>query len=266
MKSHISKMHKVLKQEQDITVTKNHVNKEQGEPSSTDSESDKSVYKCDECDFKTINKTRFKKHIKKVHRKHPGSNSPARKKPKVASDVSKAIVDDILNKIQDKGDTEEDTDKELVKLEATSFEEQRIDEQLMDSNAQQILSDRNDQKIKDKQRKVEEEEAVKDKEIKHNMLLLQSKDCTKRKREASLKLKVINKGVKNVKLPPGFKEIPSNLRKHFPKDHVLQIIKADGLCGVSCGSSHIFAEPSQGVTFRRQINKYIVSHWPYYKK
>ena len=41
--------------------------------------------------------------------------------------------------------------------------------------------------------------------------------------------------------------------------------KPDGLCGVSCGSSHIFAKLSEARNFRRQLNKHIVSHWSYYK-
>ena len=221
MKSHIAKMHTVIKQEQ---CTNNiQAAKEQIQSSGTDSESDKCAYKCDECNFKTINKTKFKKHIKKTHR-NSGSNSPARKKPKVTSDVvSKAMVEEILNRIHDTGETEEDMDKELVKLETTSFEEQRIDEQLMDANTEKMLSDRNDRKILEKQKIADENEAAKDKDIKRNMLLLKSKECTKRKRETSIRIK----GVKNAKLSSGFKEIPSHLRKHFPEDHVIQKIKAD---------------------------------------
>ena len=61
------------------------------------------------------------------------------------------------------------------------------------------------------------------------------------------------------------KQIPDNLKKYFPEDHVILNIKADGLCGVTCGSAHIFAQPTEGKEFRIVINKYIVSHWEYHK-
>ena len=68
-----------------------------------------------------------------------------------------------------------------------------------------------------------------------------------------------------VKEPLQHRQIPDSLKEHFPKNHVLLNIKPDGLCGVTCGSAHIFAQPSEGKDFRRVINKYIVSHWEYCK-
>ena len=56
--------------------------------------------------------------------------------------------------------------------------------------------------------------------------------------------------VKSAKLPNGFEEIDINLKEHFPADHVVQLIKPDGLCGISCGSSHMFAKPEEGVYLR----------------
>ena len=145
-----------------------------------------------------------------------------------------------------------------------SFEENRMDYQIMDHIAEQkTLSDRNDLKIIEKQKKEDEEE---DKALKaKNIKLLQSQDKTKRKKEPSHKIKKRDDNVTSVKLPPGFKEVQDNLRKHFPKDHVVMKIKPDGLCGVSCGAGHLFGDPSQAIQFRRAINKYIVSHWEYFK-
>ena len=68
----------------------------------------------------------------------------------------------------------------------------------------------------------------------------------------------------SVKLPPNCKPIPAKLKEHFPDDHVILNIKPDGLCGVTCGSVHIFAQQN-GQEFRRAINKHFVSHWDYYK-
>ena len=153
---------------------------------------------------------------------------------------------------------------ELKKLETVSFEENRMDQQLMDHKVdQKTLSDRNDQKVIDKQRKADEEEveALKAK----NLQLLQSQEKSKRKSEPSQKIKKKCNNVKSVKLPPGFKEVPENLKKHFPQDHVVLKTKPDGLCGVSCDAAHLFGDPNQAIKFRRTINKYLVSHWEYFK-
>ena len=61
------------------------------------------------------------------------------------------------------------------------------------------------------------------------------------------------------------KPIPDNLKEYFPEDHVILNVKPDGLCGVTCGSAHIFAQPLQGKEFRIVINKHMVSHWEHYK-
>ena len=55
--------------------------------------------------FKTANKSKFKKHKKTTNR----PASPERKKLKLASDVSKAIVEEIIEKIQDSEETENET-------------------------------------------------------------------------------------------------------------------------------------------------------------
>ena len=73
------------------------------------------------------------------------------------------------------------------------------------------------------------------------------------------------RSIKKSKLPKGFKHIPSNLKVHFPKDHVLLVIDSDGACGISGGAAHIFADKSQGKALRREVNRHIVKHWTYYQ-
>ena len=114
----------------------------------------------------TSNKKKFKKHNKKPHENTSGSNSPARKKP---MDIPAAIVDEILNGIHDEAESDTEPNKELAKYETTSFEEQCIYEQLMDDNIEKALSNRNDEKILEKHRKAEKEEATKREEITQNL-------------------------------------------------------------------------------------------------
>ena len=135
-------------------------------------------------------------------------------------------------------------------METVSFEENRVDQQIMDT--EKFLSDRNDKKILEKRKKEAEEEMIKQVQITQNE--------PKRKRETSLKQKRTNQNAQIERLPSGFQEIADKLKKHFPKDHVFLQVKADGLCGVSCGSGHIFAQPQNGKQFRKQINKHLVSN------
>ena len=99
----------------------------------THNDNDKTVLECTRCMFKTVNKTKLKKHNKKNHNMANLSVSPARKKPKMAEDLSKGIVNDILNMIHDKYESIGETDEELKVMETVSFEENRIDQQVMDT-------------------------------------------------------------------------------------------------------------------------------------
>ena len=111
MKNHIGVEHKVAS-----SSSKRHDNNEHVNASSTDTESDKNVYKCNKCNFKTVNKKKFKKHNKKPHVNISGSNSPARKKPKTESDIPAVIVDEILASIHDQGESETEPNKEMAKF------------------------------------------------------------------------------------------------------------------------------------------------------
>ena len=62
----------------------------------------------------------------------------------MAEDLSKGIVEDILNMIHDKYESVGETDEELKKLETVSFEENQMDQQVMDTG--RLLSDQNDKK------------------------------------------------------------------------------------------------------------------------
>ena len=73
-------------------------------------------------------------------------NARQHEKLKIALDVPIAIVDEILNSIHDEGVSETEHNKEMATFETISFEEQRIDEQLMDHNYEKMLSNRNDKK------------------------------------------------------------------------------------------------------------------------
>ena len=262
MKAHITKTHIKNK-----VKTKSVKLKEEVVPSVPDNyhnNTEKDVLECSRCMFKTVNKTKLKKHFKKIHNMSNISVSPARKKPKMAEDLSKGIVDDILNMIHDKYETVGETDEELKKFERVSFEENRMDQQVMDT--EKFLSDQNDKKILDKRKKEAQEEFLRQAELNRNeSIVKKSHERPKRKREMSQKNTAQIKVAQNVKLPPGFQEIPDKLKKHFPENHVFLQVKPDGMCGVSCGSAHMFAMPQNGKQFREQINKHIVSNWTYYK-
>ena len=93
-------------------------------------------------------------------------------------------------------------------------------------------------KILEKRRKADEEEAKQEEGMKRKRVLSPKMENEKNKI-----------CVKSSELPHGFEEIQTNLKKHFPANHVVHLIKPDGLCGVSDGSSHLFAKPNEEVKF-----------------
>ena len=128
LKSHTTKMHK------DVRLgTKVETKNESTGTESTESDSERAVLKCDKCEFRSVNKAKIKKHMKKPH----ATQSPVQKKLKLAHDMSMAIVEDIIKSIQDSCEEDSETDKELKKLETVSYEEQRVDDQLMDHKVEQ---------------------------------------------------------------------------------------------------------------------------------
>ena len=169
------------------------------------------------------------------------SASPAKKKQRIANDMSKAIVQEILNQVHDLYDSGEETNHDLKQMETVSFEENRMDHQIMDTKMEEKrLSVQNDKNIRDKKKNKDEEEK------RCNKKNDQSEETNKRKREYSLTY-----SQKVTKLRNGFKEIPDNLKKYFPDDHVVLQVKPDGTCGVACGAGHIFAQPSKSKLFRK---------------
>ena len=265
MKAHNTRAHKPIiphKKEMEVNLSK----PKEHPAACLNTIGDKTVLKCAECEFKSVNKSKLKKHTKNKHSGSSESKSPERKKPRVALDLSKAIVEELLNGIHDKYETEEETDKELKKLETVSFEEKRCDEQIMDTKAEsQRLSNQNDEKILKKREEDDKNNQETQNETARNLLILKSKEGPKRKREASHRLKKKVSPAQSADLPKGFRPIPAKLRKHFPNNHVILMVKPDGLCGMSCGAGHIFAQPHKGKQFRREINKHMVANWSFYQ-
>ena len=119
-KSHFTRMHKT--KYEPFTDTE-----------ATGLQGDKTLLKCDKCNFKTVNKSKLMKHKRTIHGSVSSSSSPARKKPKLAKNVSIAILNEILDKMYDKSDSGEETITELRQMEFASFEENRVDQQIMDT-------------------------------------------------------------------------------------------------------------------------------------
>ena len=203
--------------------------------------------------------------MQKPHEKLADSKSPAKKRAKTTMDLSEEIVEEILNLIHDKTESKQELDDQLTNLEKVSFEENRVDQQLMDAKSEEKrLSDQNDKKILEKQKEAEEKKLQKESQMNRNKaILLKAKETSIRKKELSNKHTKNPKGSKNNKLPNGFSEIPAKLKKYFPEENVILHVRPDG--GVSCFSAHMFAQPHKGKHLRREVKKHMVSIWDYYK-
>ena len=136
----------------------------------------------------------------------------------------------------------------------------------MDTKTEEkILSNLNDKKILEKRKVYEEQELNRKTASDIKEADLNKPKEAKRKREVSTAVTNKPKDISKPNMRQGFKELPDRLKKHFPKDHVVLLVKPDGTCGVACGAAHIFAQASKAKQFRREISKHIVANWAFYQ-
>ena len=211
--------------------------------------------KCENCDFTDHDKINLRAHMKQSH-----SN---------LLDLSSESVE------TQQADTNNVNDEPLLKLEKTSWEEKRVDDQLMDADSNDKKETNDDgQEItlteiidfRDEQtQKREQERANNSEEVKKNKVmetnqnqLSQKKSSRKRKKKSTLQA--------NNKLPDGLRHIPDNIKHLTNDDDLILSIVPDGSCGIRAGAAHIFEDQNLGSRFRSVINTHIIDRFSVYSK
>ena len=195
---------------------------------------------CDHCEYTDHSKTNLRKHIKTEH-------TPIR---------NESIQ--FMNKATSNEDT--DTENVLINLEKTSWEEKRVEDELMDINntiREEPTSHEAEEPMEIGSQQIIDE-VNKSNEIEKNQTKL-SKRKRKRKKLSTLE------SIRNT-LPDGLKPIPENIKHFTSQDSLILSIKGDGACALNAASAHIFEDQSQGRRFRSILNNHMERKFPFYSQ
>ena len=213
--------------------------------------------KCEVCDYTDHNNAKLEDHIKVNHDE---------------SQQSQQLPMDTQSTLNDSKNLT------LNELEIDSWEEKRVDDQLMDTEPrkeetndgqkteeEEIIARSNyrDEQIIKKNKVIEEREELqrmqrKNSEDTNSSMKKSSRKKKKRKRD-------LTENTQSESLPAHLKNIPDNI-KHFAKnDDLILTIVPDGACAPRAGAAHIFEDQNEGIRFRSVINTHIADRfWDYY--
>ena len=220
---------------------------------------------CTVCDFVGKDEMNLKRHKRDEHSILTVSTSPPLKKKKVTSNQGFDKIEEMDIDI-----SEEDIKDLSFKLEDMDFgteEHEHIDR-----------TDMMDEKIKAKQRKIEEEEREFQKRI-------QSKEMKKKKQE-DIELERIKKLNKQRKQElkdkkkkrrkknslrnsndlqhskiPNIRPVPRNCAHLVKKDDLVYTVPGDGSCGPNSATAFLFEDEVFGPKLRKRMNKHMAKHW-----
>ena len=165
-----------------------------------------------------------------------------------------------MNKAISDEDTDTDTENVLINLEKTSWEEKRVEDELIDINntiREEPTSHEAEEPMEIESQQIIDE-VNKSNEIEKNQTKL-SKRKRKRKKLSTLE------SIRNT-LPDGLKPIPENIKHFTSKDSLILSTKGDGACALNAASAHIFEDQSQGRRFRSILNNHMERKFPFYSQ
>ena len=165
-----------------------------------------------------------------------------------------------MNKAISDEDTDTDTENVLINLEKTSWEEKRVEDELIDINntiREEPTSHEAEEPMEIGSQQIIDE-VNKSNEIEKNQTKL-SKRKRKRKKLSTLE------SIRNT-LPDGLKPIPENIKHFTSKDSLILSTKGDGACALNAASAHIFEDQGQGRKFRSILNNHMERKFPFYSQ
>ena len=213
--------------------------------------------KCEYCEYTDDSKAKLKNHIKTIHEDSELSQPP----PMDTQSTQNETNDDTLNE-----------------LEINSWEEKRMDDQLMDTETRdedikekkkeedaEIIARSNyrDEQIKKRARETEENEKFEriQRENSEKNKSSQKKTSTRKKKRK----KNLPGNTNTDLLPAHLKCIPDNIKHLTERDNFILKIVADGACAPRAGAAHVFEDQNKGIRFRSLINAHISDRfWSYY--
>ena len=187
-------------------------------------------FQCDTCIKKFDAREKLNVHMDECHKKSDRFHKTVTLTPAKSSDII-----DLSATLEE---MPEDIEIILKNLETKSFEERRVDDQMMDT----------------------EEENVDSLEKEANYIEgVDEKEETKEETHKSKRLNDLDS------LPTNLTEIPTVFKAFVNDGDMMMKVDGDGLCGINCGAAHIFGDPREGRKFRKVINRHIVDRWAFYR-
>ena len=262
---------------------------------------------CKECDFIATDKQQLRRHRRDNHGVVSESTSPPKKKKKCPSNISPEepmVIDtesmnygeDVMMKRKkeehdikteskfppgdgDDSKSEENDGENFADL-SSKLEDMEIDND--DSDTISLLEERSDnmdKKVKEREKKLRDEELIKEKNKKEseakkkreNKLKMEIhkkekkqkkqriKDAKKKKKKVSTaKVGMKDEVISNI---PNIRNVPENCRHLVNKDDVLYLVPGDGCCGPNCAAAFLFKDEVYGPKLRREMNIFFADHW-----
>ena len=197
-------------------------------------------YKCDHCEYKDHSTINLRKHIKTEH-------TPIKNESIQSMDIAKS-------------DEDTNTENVLTNLEKTSWEEKRVEDELMDisSTIRKEPTSHEAEEVMEIENQHIIDEVNKSNEIEKNQTNL-SKRKRKRKKLSTFE------SIRN-SLPAGLRPVPENIKHFMTQDSLILSIKGDGACALNAASTHIFEDQSQGRKFRSILNNHMERKFSFYSQ
>ena len=273
--------------------------------------------KCGKCSKEFGHEDDLEEHVKTIHE---SIKLPASKKFKI-SNISKETDEDsagiedgqsVMNR-ESNENLNAQAETELEQLEKKSFEERRMDhreievkvneaeeynmvdleekdkkekiiEKLKVESELEQRSKMNDEKVLQKQKKIDEE-FMKQKKVKQISEAEKIIEERKRKRQKSVQKKKMKKKEKQDRNRE-IQSLETNMKKDFNKylveidekyspifleagldikDYIIYKAKADGACASNCTAIHVHHDQNLGPYVRRNVNEHIHMLWPFFK-
>ena len=179
---------------------------------------------CDHCEYTDHSTINLRKHIKTEH-------TPIKNESIQSMNIAKS-------------DEDTNTENVLSNLEKTSWEEKRVEDELMDidNTIRKQPTSHEAEEVMEIESQHIIDEVNKSNEIEKNQTKL-SKRKRKRKKLSTFE------SIRN-SLPAGLRPIPENIKHLMSQDSLILSIKGDGACALNAASAHIFEDQSQGRRFR----------------
>ena len=201
--------------------------------------------KCQDCDYIDKSKNELKEHIRTMH----GDSQHTQER---ISDAQTSL-----------NNSKDDT---LIELEKNSWEERRMDDQLMDTEIKKEgnveIMDEGNHGEENKRESEEKGEVIEDSP---RIKRVNTEETNPSKKKSSRRRKKRKRNLSEP-LPPHLKQVPDNIKHFTNTDDIILKIVPDGACAPRAGAAHIFEDQDEGIRFRSVINTHIADRWSYYSE